>query len=395
MESNITYADIAKHQVYHSVLNSSVMKRLLVLIPVFLASCVEPINMDSDEKMPIVVKCILTRDESLDDNTDPVQYLDLYYAKKKSMASYKTIKEAKVEINGHEFVWNGSRWQCSFLPAFNKIYTLNIEIADGKTISSSMTFPPDCLLGKYSLIDDSSLDIYTSSLASYYYIRSNPKTFDVFHGSCILWIQALDDGIAVEKICTSHPGVDNFNIRSDVWSDCDVFNFFQYDFEALRALYENPPAFMDQKYIDSKIWSRYSDKWMSSPLHDKVLRIQHPENFDSGMPLSLENYICYSIKKPVEPRDLFILGADIRLDKTVGSDGELHYFLDLTKDLRYDVRFVSEEYDKYLKTMVDTRRVHGDELTSIYSPDPVYTNIEGGLGCFGGQWITTVKIDKK
>ena len=113
------------------------------------------------------------------------------------------------------------------------------------------------------------------------------------------------------------------------------------------------------------------------------------------MPLSLENYICYSIKKPVEPRDLFILGADIRLDKTVGSDGELHYFLDLTKDLRYDVRFVSEEYDKYLKTMVDTRRVHGDELTSIYSPDPVYTNIEGGLGCFGGQWITTVKIDKK
>ena len=58
----------------------------------------------------------------------------------------------------------------------------------------------------------------------------------------------------------------------------------------------------------------------------------------------------------------------------------------------YEIRFMSEAYDKYLKAMVDAHAIHGDELSPVYSAKTVYSNIDGGLGCFGGEWITTINI---
>lgn len=389
------------------------MKRLFYLIPLLLTSCIESITMDSIDDMPIVVKCVLTRDQSLhgihaeleDGFSPPVQYLDLYYAKKSSTESYEKIKDAKVTINGYKFEWNGSRWQCSFLPLFDKKYTLIIETADGKKLSSYMTFPSDCYLNRYRLIEYSSLDVSASSLASYYYIvrhydnnnEYNQCAYKVFNGACNLWIRALDNGIPVEKICTSHPGVDNFNVINHVWGDCIVFDYFHNNFNNLASMLSNPPTFLTPLDVDPEIWNRYSDKMMRSPLYAKVLRINHPENYDSGMNLSLDHYIASTpVGQPVDTRDLFVLGADFSLGDPEVIDG-ISYYPDMSGlelDKTYEIRFVSEEYDKYLKTIVDSEIVHKDELTTMYSPNMLYSNIEGGIGCFGGQWITYVRIGR-
>ena len=87
---------------------------------------------------------------------------------------YKTIDAAKVNVSGngesHDFVWNGSRWECAFLPRFNVVYKLSIETGDGHELSSVMTFPPDCRLRRYRLIEHRSLNYFGNTFAGYYYI---------------------------------------------------------------------------------------------------------------------------------------------------------------------------------------------------------------------------------
>ena len=128
------------------------------------------------------------------------------------------------------------------------------------------------------------------------------------------------------------------------------------------------------------------------------MRIHHPEGFDSGMNKPWDYYVANDFQQqPAEPRDLFVLGADFdpspKIDKYVDENGHEQesifpwYFRDA-----FEVRFVSETYDKYLKSSVERATIHGDELFMLYSAEPVYSNIEGGVGCFGGQWITQIEM---
>ena len=62
-----------------------------VVIPLFLlASCVEDIDMDTGEELPIVVDCVL--------QMDTVQKLRLYHMKRLSGEGYEPVAEAKVEL---------------------------------------------------------------------------------------------------------------------------------------------------------------------------------------------------------------------------------------------------------------------------------------------------------
>ena len=82
-----------------------------------------------------------------------------------------------------------------------------------------------------------------------------------------MWIRALENNIPVKKICTNHPGVDNFNVRRDVWGDCAVIDLyeeqFNYMMEYNNALYVtidpsqiqgyiSSPSF----YVDPQLWQR-------------------------------------------------------------------------------------------------------------------------------------------
>lgn len=55
-----------------------------------LASCVEDIDMDTGEELPVVVDCVL--------KMDTVQTLRLYHMKRLSAEGYEPVAEAKVEL---------------------------------------------------------------------------------------------------------------------------------------------------------------------------------------------------------------------------------------------------------------------------------------------------------
>lgn len=399
-----------------------------VFLSLSAVACVEPIVMDPLEEMPVVVNCILTRDGGLyEDHPEenrgyqpPVQYLDLFYARTPSQAGYKTIDEATVTVTGygetHQFVWNGSRWECAFLPQMGILYQLKVKTADGHELSSEMTFPPDCRLRRYRLIDRASLDFFGNTFAGYYYLQKHYDDshgvchWDNFRDECFMWIRAMEKDVPVKKICTNHPGVDNFNVRRDVWGDCAVIDLYEQQFKSFmereNAAYEryNPSqnegmvGFGRPIYVDPQLWERFSDAWLSSPLHDEFLRIHHPAGFDNGMHKPLDYYVAndFGDHQPAEPRDLFVLGADFDpspkvLSYTDDEGKEVEYVLNWNYLDAYEVRFVSETYDKYLHSCAG-KALGKDEFAASYSTDPVYSNIEGGLGCFGGQWITKIEI---
>ena len=392
-------------------------------------SCVEPIVMDPMEEMPVVVNCVLTRDGGRlgevhpEDNRNyqpPMQYLDLYYARTPSQDGYKTIDAAKVNVSGngesHDFVWNGSRWECAFLPRFNVVYKLSIETGDGHELSSVMTFPPDCRLRRYRLIEHRSLNYFGNTFAGYYYLQKHYDTregcrFENFRDECFMWVRALENGVPVRKICTNHPGVDDFNVRRDVWGDCAVIDYYAAQFKAFAENenaryatynaedYTNVIGYTPPIYVNPELWDRFAQAWLSSPLHDVFLRIHHPADFDNGMHKPWDYYVAndFGDRQPADPRDLFVLGADFDPSpKVIGyTDDEGNVdestlpwnYLD-----KYEIRFVSESYDRYLRSSVERKGIRGDEFSLSYSADPMYSNIKGGLGCFGGQWITAIEI---
>ena len=407
------------------------MKRInIFLFSLLLPACTEPIIMDPLEEMPMVVSCILSRDggwyeehpENERNYVPPTQYLDLYYAQRPSETERKLINDARVRVIGpggpYDFVWNGSRWECAFLPFFDSEYKLQITTSDGKELSSSMVFPPDVRLRRYRLIEHASMNYFGNTFAGYYYLQ---RHFDTYYGGCqwenfrkecFMWVRALEDGVPVDRICTTHRGVDNFNMRRDVWGDCAVIDLYAKQFNEFMAIensryetydpkkYEEMDGFTPPIYVDPELWTRFADAWLSSPLHDKFLRIYHEEGYDSGMDKPWNYYVANNFKdnQPAEPRDLFVLGSDFNPSKKTYSyvdedTGEVEeYTLEWNYNDCYEVRFVSETYDKYLKAMVDAHIIHGDELSPIYSSSPVYSNIVGGLGCFGGEWITEINI---
>lgn len=409
------------------------MKRSLLFLPFSLlyfsvASCIEPIVMDPMEEMPVVVSCILTRDgdsnmehpEDYSDYEPPMQYLDLFYARTPSQEGYEPIDDAVVRVTGfgetYDFVWNGERWECAFMPHFDIVYNLSIKTVDGHELSSSMKFPPDCRLKRYRLIDHAHMDYFGNSLAGYYYLQRHYDNyqgicrFETFRGECFMWVRALENKIPVRKVCTNHPGVDDFNLRWDVWGDCAVIDLYADQFKSMatneneRYAHYNSDEYIGSVgltppiYIEPQLWDRFAHAWLSSPLHDIFMRIHHPEGFDSGMNKPWDYYVANDFQQqPAEPRDLFVLGADFdpspKIDKYVDENGHEQesifpwYFRDA-----FEVRFVSETYDKYLKSSVERATIHGDELFMLYSAEPVYSNIEGGVGCFGGQWITQIEM---
>ena len=389
--------------------------------------------MDPLEEMPVVVSCVLSRDGGWYEEhpeeeryyTPPVQYLDLYYAQRPSESVRRVIIDAAVQVTGpggpYDFVWNGSRYESAFLPKFDREYKLMIKTAEGKELSASMVFPPDVRLRRYRLIERASMNYFGNSFAGYYYLQ---RHYDIstkgcqwenYRKECFFWVRALEDGVPVDKICTTHRGVDNFNVRRDVWGDCavvDVYGkqfkqFMEYENERFAAYepekYEGVTGLVPPIYIEPKLWDRFADAWLSSPLHDNFLRIYHPENYDSGMNKPWNYYVANDFgddSQPARPADLFVLGADFdtspKKHSYVEEDtGEVEeYEVEWNQNDCYEVRFVSETYDKYLKSMADAHIVHGDEFSLIYSAEPVYSNIVGGCGCFGGEWITTIYLSR-
>ena len=359
----------------------------LVIVAFLAVSCVESINLDPMQEMPVVVTCVLTTETA-------EQSLNLFYAKRPSETEYVSIPGAKVVVREeassggavHEFKWNGEKYVCPFTPCYDTRYFLEVETAGGTSLTAETTMPKHFSLLPQEKSSTIVLKDYTDPLSeeglgstnshvdyltylAYYFALETDAGFEPYAGELCAWISAGD------RLSTDHKDADSFNLLPNNWNDLKSHPFFNRQGRMAPEYYQFFSAF---------------------PTYLKFIRIHQQQGF-SG-PASIKY-----IGKPEYENFLFYLKSDITDDTIITSeidnvDGIPEFLLEEfihsnSVDLvypaqnEYSVRFVSQEYDAFLKDLVEKTVVHADELSVIYSMEPTHSNIKGGLGIFGAEVV--------
>ena len=357
----------------------------LVIVAFLAVSCVEPITLDPMEEMPVVVTCVLTTETT-------EQSLNLFYAKRPSETGYVSIPDAKVVVREeasaggavHEFKWNGEKYVCPFTPRYDTRYLLEVETAGGTSLTAETTMPKHFSLLPQEKSSTIVLKDYTDPLSEeglgstnsyvdyltylvYYFALETAAGIEPYAGELCAWISAGD------RLSTDHKDADSFNLLPNNWNDLKSHPFFNRQGRMAPEYYQFFSAF---------------------PTYLKFIRIHQQQGF-SG-PASIKY-----IGKP-EYENLFYLKSDV-VDATVLtaeksaiswsiSEERYEYLksrhnLDYPAQNEYSVRFVSQEYDAFLKDLAEKTVVHADELSAIYSMEPTHSNIKGGLGIFGAESV--------
>lgn len=320
-------------------------------------SCVEHIEMDPEEKMPVIVNCVL-------ENTD-TQHLDLYYAKRPLQSSRIPIENAEVSITGgggkYSFEWNGEYYESKMRPKAGAFYSLNISISGKDSISARTRYPQKIYVIRDGFSrGEGSVDF---GPAGYYSIGTNSTADHKLLEDVTVWVTpeivkyvavpweevpfmydyVVVDSLQVDGIFTDHAGVDDFNVGNKKWENVvDMTYMENYYFGYLNQ------------------WEKYKAHCMGLPMYGTFLRIIHTKTFE-GLTIGNDN-------------GYFILFPYADFKKYPGYSP------------RYRFRVLSEEYDKYLRDIVCKKVIHGDEFSTYYSPEDVYTNIENGRGIFGAVY---------
>ena len=366
------------------------------------AGCVEPIILDPEEEMPLVVNCVLERpyewwwemDESQyyqgypADKVIPTQYLDLVYARRPSETEVRKMDDAEVCIfDGrnqlYEFKWNGDRYECAFLPRYGMNYQLEITTPDGGKIRASTIFPARVRLQKAPLISTLSQrytysgffyseslyeDITVRELSPGYQEIIVTEEYRPFLGPYKVWVSASEgSGEPGIPIMTNHPEADDFNVMGGDWPTENNMSFQEADFNMFTSSGFAPGW---DKESSAAVWALYKDAWTKSLAHDKFVRIHQTSDMPS---IFEEDTQCTVQSVQRDSRLLFTLNAEFDYEKDIANHQEVGYLC----------RFVSDEYDRFLKDVAGKFLIHGDEFASYYSEDPVYSNIIGAKGIFG------------
>ena len=366
----------------------------LSLLTFLAVSCVEAINLDPMEEMPVVVTCVLTTETT-------EQSLNLFYAKRPSETGYVSIPDAKVVVRDdgsaggevHEFKWNGEKYVCSFTPAYNTRYMLEVETTDGIRLSAETTTPDHYLMlplgSNTELGSDTELKDYSNPLSGwpmgpgelvywrnrvYYFARVTGTGAQPYSGELLAWITAGS------RLSTNHSDADPFNLLPDNWCDLKVHPYFYY-----------PLAEDSKEYL---FFSAY-------PAYQQFIRIHQEPGFSGKVSLFVG-------KEKEEENNLFYLNSDVVDGSTVTAntdgipDEVLESLLRRRRDIlrfpiqnEYTVRFLSKDYDALLKQLIEKNIIHNEELAEIYSTEPVYSNVNGGLGIFGAESVGTAPFFSK
>ena len=350
----------------------------LVIVAFLAVSCVEPITLDPMQEMPIVVTCVLTTETT-------EQSLNLFYAKRPSETEYVSIPGAKVVVREevssggavHEFKWNGEKYVCPFTPRYDTRYLLEVETADGISLTAETTMPKH-----FSLLPRAhlrALDDYTSGVLHegqqqyrqnlvFYFAHEADTDTEPYTDELYAWISAG------ARLSTGHKDADSFNLLPLNWNDLKLHPFFERKGRMAPEYYQFFSAFPAYlKFI------RIHQQQGSGAVSDKYLKSPFEDWFDHFFYLNsdvVDDTILTAEKSAIS-------GVSVERYEFLKS----RHSLDYPAQNEFTVRFVSQEYDSFLKDLAEKTVVHADELSVIYSMEPTHSNIKGGLGIFGAEVV--------
>ncbi len=325
---------------------------LFSLMTMVLTGCVETIVMDpGEENLPVAVCCILEEGQGK-------QTLTLQYVKGKSMAEYIPVEEAKVyikELDGFKRTVDfhhskGAMWETYASPFFSfgptMTYALYVEIPGRAVITAETTIPSDRIIPRViEYLEDRGTYTEIEKYDDIYFqvdLEDGAQTSPV-------WIFASkgkhSDNESTKNryplLVTDHPYADPINATGLRFSDLEI---------------EGGPTSTDTHMLLTwPVFKEMPQVMPDLPLYDGFIHIDHFDNTP------------------------FHLLA-----------GPLKYKASYQDHL--DIYFVSEEYDRYLRSVYIKNKLLEKDLTSVFSTDMVYTNINGGVGVFGGISRSSVQF---
>ena len=370
-------------------------------------ACIEDVDIDTGEDLPIVVDCVLEYSH--------VQTLKLYQLRHLYKNDYKDIEGAGVELfkeetNGNistfvkvaEFLQKeGPIWEAQYLPEYGAKYELRVSVNGKEQAHAYTSFPEDLKLvlhmsrfdtlgvGYLAVTGEVSEPKYVQDWGKWPEIYSEIpfKVYETSLKPCKMWLYPHTDTTIVMKpnnkysilqeeeirftgsskpyaryAVTDHPCADDFNVVGGSMSDIDFFNVpvDSYEYWAI------PRQFMITPNISQ--WCPLVNPVL--PLHDGFVRIDHPKGFNNGFYGDrLEHGYQYSSSS------FFVFG-----DYDNYMAGVFPFTL--------EVRFLSDEYDRFLKELHLKKSSRDDFILSTYERKNFYTNIIGGIGIFGAENTT-------
>lgn len=390
------------------------------LLPaIMLSSCIEPISVESNEDLPIVVQCVLKH--------EPEQTLKLYHMRGLYSTEDRPVKDAQVYLVRHSGgvrdtvkftnTSGGVEWKAGVCPEYDTDYELLVRIPGREDITATTHFPKDIWLTMTfrELHDGSGLleplpDVafiesiwpnifegsWPGSITEWYgptvnrdttyyrmytaelFQRKSINENEVCNDACKMWIyphtkpesngnwrvKFVSTQPKTKYAVTDHPGADDFNVVPGTVSDLEWEGLVP--FGGVKRLEEwTIPPFRIGKWVLAMC--------PDLPLHDGFIRIDHPANFNNG--ITEQDFK----KSYLNSSSSFLIYADYaqefpKIDNTNGHINEVH--------------FVSDEYDAYLRGLYVQHMNRNDFILSTYEISNIYSNICGGVGIFGADYAT-------
>lgn len=393
-----------------------------------LSSCIEPIRIESDENLPVVVQCVLKHESE--------QTLRLYHMRSLYSKENKPVDDARVFIIGIEPDTgirdtvefsrgaDGVEWKAVMCPGFNTKYELLVRVPGREDITATTRFPEDLRLvmhfreihegkGMNGDLPDSSYyraytaEVHHATVAENWEYGDAPRYYksyeEVSKKACKMWICPHVDSTAwhwtygyfraflspedrdfhgcrqpyVKYAVTDHPGADDFNVVPGVVSDLEWT-------DQMSSAFMTIPGRINK-------WFQYSiSRWIKFmcpdlPLHDRFLRIDHPADFNNGV------YGEGTRKSYQFSSSSFLICGDYSIEYPKAREAAstpLDYI-----ECTNEVHFVSDEYDSYLRGLYVKYKNRNDFVLSTYETSNVYSNINGGVGIFGADYATWDEVD--
>ena len=371
-------------------------------------ACIQPVEVSPPSEKTVIVHCIL-------DPHQVKQELHLLYSCGIHGTQFEPVEEAEISVhqeNGthlyyFEYVGDG-RWEStSFMPTAGATYHLSIKIPGRDEMHARTTMPEKCILRtafyppenwnedlleeKYYLIMNR--EKFSQFQRQTWFYHFNYKAYNLMReeggssmsekmpgilfsldstGRQYLYIlgRKLDAAGKMQPVAlaTNNSLVDDTNLNG----------------RCFKAAPSSDTSVIHQRYIQG-----ISRQFEGLPLHDDYLRIDYPGYYDNGL-RNIYNISYLSDWGTVDlPLYKFVEHAESYF--SVVGDFEYDYFQNNAGQSRTSLYFcfVSQEYDRYLQDLQRfLDRDKGDLLTSLYrNAYDISTNIEGGLGIFGGIYV--------
>ncbi len=317
-----------------------------------LLSCTRVTDLRPEGRGEVVVVCVLTEEATQSLTLDLTDIASPEDRAALSEAVITLFDETAGQEVGSFQKDGGNDWQLEYAAIPEHAYQLIIKIPGRDAVSASTTMPQRSAIKYRTNMYPKDLDVGVQ-----YDIHSLP--------SGVVWVMGLrynrttGKHVAADIIATSLETVSPQNITDGFFRFADFCASDVYELEYRSA---REVVYMFYHYVEGH------------PLYDKMLRI----------PPVAENNRC----SQDEPFGYFQVAGS--LFRSLSEIEELYpmYRLQCRKEDSY-ILFMSpsEEYDYFLQDIIAKKMQQEslDDYAFLFSRKNVYTNIENGLGIFGGK----------